>query len=518
MTVGDALRRAAARAPDRAGLVDANAHDGARWTYAELLAECEEVARALLTRFAPGERVAACTANGPELVLLQFGTALAGLTLVPLNPLLRRGELGYALRQSGAAGILVAREHRGHALAESVAALSADLPALRETIVAGEDWEPLLAEAARGPVALPHVDPGALAQIQYTSGTTGNAKGVLITHRGMTLTAEAFAAREHISDGAAWVNPMPLFHTAGNVLGTLGATWACAPHVVLAFEPARTLEAISVERAGLLSAAPTLLHAMLEHPAFAGADLGALEVVMTGGSTVEPSFVRRVESAFGARLSITFGMTETCGAAMVTDPDDSQADRETTVGRPLDHTEVRITDPDTGEEVAPGVTGELCLRGERITRGYHDLPEETAKAIDSDGWLHSGDLASMDRRGYVRVEGRLKDMIKRGGENIAPAEVEACLAEHPSVAEAAVVGLADERWGEVVVAYVRLAEGARPDVDALVAHCRERLASFKLPRRWAFVDAMPLTASGKVRRNELRDRAAGDPSALIVAS
>jgi fatty-acyl-CoA synthase len=191
---------------------------------------------------------------------------------------------------------------------------------------------------------------------------------------------------------------------------------------------------------------------------------------------------------------------------MVTSPGDTQADRETTVGRPLPHTELRIAE-----------TGELCLRGPRVTRGYNDLPEETARAIDAEGWLHTGDLASVDDRGYVRVEGRLKDMIKRGGENIAPAEVEACLAEHPAVAEAAVVGLPDPRWGEVVVAYVR-PSGAAPDVDELVAHCREHLASFKLPRRWAFVEAMPLTASGKIRRTELRDRAAADPDALISAS
>jgi fatty-acyl-CoA synthase len=507
VNVGDVLRRAAARAPDRTGLVDANATDDARWTYAELLAESETAARALLTRFEPGERVAACSPNHVELVFLQFGAALAGLTLVPVNPLLRRGELGYALRQSGAAGVLVAREYRGHGLAESVAALGPELPELRHTLVVGEDWDALIGDAPGGPATLPAVADDALGQIQYTSGTTGNAKGVRIEHHAMALTAEAFAAREHVADGAAWVNPMPLFHTAGNVLGTLAATWACAPHVVLAFEPGRTLAALAAERAGMLSAAPTLLHALLEHPDFDAADLEPLEVVMTGGSVLEPAFVRTVEARFGARLSITFGMTETCGAAMVTDPDDDQADRETTVGRPLPHTEVRIS----GE-------GELLLRGPRVTRGYHDLPDETARAIDADGWLHSGDLAAMDERGYVRIQGRLKDMIKRGGENIAPAEVEACLAEHPAVAEAVVVGLPDTRWGEIVVAYIRPSTDATPDVDALVAHCREHLASFKLPRRWSFVDSLPLTASGKIRRTELRERAASDPSALITAS
>jgi fatty-acyl-CoA synthase len=499
VTVGDVLRRAAELAPDRDGLVDANTAGGRRWTYAELLADAELVARALLDRFEPGERVASCSPNRPELVLLQFGTALAGLTLVPLNPTLRPGELAYALRQSGAAGVLVAEEHRGHRLAETVASLG-----LREVIVLGDGWDALVGSA--GASELPAVAPDALGQIQYTSGTTGNPKGVLIAHRAMALTAEAFAGREHVTDGAAWLNPMPQFHTAGNVLGTLAATWACAPHVVLAFDPERTLAAIAAERPGLLSSAPTLLHAVLEHPAFRSTDVGSVEVLMTGGSVLEPAFVRRLEAAFGAKLSITFGMTETGGAICVTAPEDAQEDRETTVGRPLPHTEVRAAD-----------NGELLVRGPRVTKGYHDMPEETERAIDADGWLHTGDLGSIDARGYVRIEGRLKDMIKRGGENIAPAEVEACLAEHAAVAEAAVVGLPDERWGEIVVAYVRPA-GAAPDIEELVAHCRERLASFKLPRRWAFLESMPLTASGKIRRSELRERAERDRDELIPAS
>jgi acyl-CoA synthetase (AMP-forming)/AMP-acid ligase II len=502
LTVGDVLRRAAERVPDRDGLVDANVPDGRRWTYADLLADAERIARGLLTRFEPGERVASSAPNRAELVLLQYGTALARLTLVPLNPLLRPNELAYVLGQSGAAGIVTAEEHRGHRLAETVAALG-----LREVIVLGDDWEELLSDASDGPAELPGVGPDDLGQIQYTSGTTGNPKGVLISHRGMALTAEAFAERLHVSDGAAWLNPMPLFHTAGNVLGGLGAAWACAPHVTLAFDPGRTLAAIAAERPGFVSAAPTLLHAVLEHPAFRSTDVRAVEIVVTGGSVLEPAFVRHLEASFAAPLSITFGMTETCGAICVGAPEDAQADRETTVGRPLPHTEVMVAR-----------TGELLVRGPRVTKGYHDMPEETALAIDAEGWLHTGDLGSMDERGYVRIEGRLKDMIKRGGENIAPAEVEACLAEHAAVAEAAVVGLPDERWGEVVVAYVRPVPGSTPDVEELVAHCRERLASFKLPRRWAFVDAMPLTASGKIRRAELRERAVRERDELIAAS
>ena len=266
------------------------------------------------------------------------------------------------------------------------------------------------------------VDPESLAQVQFTSGTTGRAKGVQITHAGMVVTGRAFADRLGPSAGRVWMNPMPLFHTAGNVLGVVGALWARAEHVVLPFAPAAVLRAMGERRATLLSAAPTLLDLLVAHPDLRACDLSALRVLFTGGMTVTPAFVDRVESVFGARLSITFGMTETCGAVLQTSPTDPDRIRRETVGAPLAGTDVRIAGPD-GAAVLPGVAGELWVRGARITRGYLDDPDATAATIDADGWLHTGDLAEMDADGACRVVGRLKDMIKTGGENVSPVEV-----------------------------------------------------------------------------------------------
>jgi fatty-acyl-CoA synthase len=381
------------------------------------------------------------------------------------------------------------------------------LPELAEVRPCGEDWRAALELA--GPVDLPDVDPQSLAQVQFTSGTTGRAKGVRITHAGMVVTGRAFADRLGPTAGRVWVDPMPLFHTAGNVLGVVGALWARAEHVVLPFAPAPVLRALADRRATLLSAAPTLLDLLVAHPDRPGTDLSALQVLFTGGMTVTPAFVDRVESVFGARLSITFGMTETCGAVLQTSPTDPDRVRRETVGAPLAGTDVRIADP-AGVPVPPSVPGELLVRGARITRGYLDDQAATAAAIDADGWLHTGDLAEMDADGACRVVGRIKDMIKTGGENVSPVEVEELLVQHPDVDRAAVIGVPDERWGELVVAFVVPAGGRDPDPEALTAFCRDGLSPFKVPRRWHLVDDLPMTASAKVQRAELRRRAQSD--------
>jgi fatty-acyl-CoA synthase len=261
--------------------------------------------------------------------------------------------------------------------------------------------------------------------------------------------------------------------------------------------------------ATLLSAAPTLLDLLAAHPDLPGTDLSALLVLFTGGMTVTPAFVDRVESVFGARLSITFGMTETCGAVLQTAPTDPDRIRRETVGAPLAGTDVRIAGPD-GAAVPPGVAGELWVRGARITRGYLDDPAATAATIDPAGWLHTGDLAEMDDDGACRVVGRLKDMIKTGGENVSPVEVEELLVQHADVDRAAVVGVPDERWGELVVAFVVPSAGRAPDPADLTEFCRAGLSPFKVPRLWRVVDDLPMTASAKVQRAELRRIAAAD--------
>ena len=496
--LGDLLRRAVRLGP--ADVLLADPLTGDRWTAAELLADAEAVAAGLLAELPPGARVATCLGNGPAPVLVQLGVALAGMTLVPVNPRSRPAEVEHALRLSGAQLVLAAEDVAGNPVAD----LCAVVPGVAVRRV-GTDWRAALPH--RTPGGLPDVDPQSLAQVQFTSGTTGRAKGVRITHAGMVATGTAFAERLGVRAGRVWCNPMPLFHTAGNVLGVVGALWARAEHVVLPFAPQPVLDALAAHRVTMLSAAPTLLDLLADQ---GPPDLPDLRVLFTGGMTVTPAFVDRVEAVFGARLSITFGMTETCGAVLQTSPADPDPVRRGTVGAPLAGTEVRIAGPD-GAPVPPGTAGELWVRGERITRGYLDDPAATAAAIDAAGWLHTGDLAEMDAGGACRVVGRLKDMIKTGGENVSPVEVEEVLAGHPDVARAAVVGVPHERWGELVVAFVVPAADRDPNPAELTALCRDRLSPFKVPRLWRVVDELPMTASAKVQRAELRRIAAAAP-------
>ena len=504
-TVGDALRHAAALAPDRVGLIDGGP-DGAvrRWRYAELLDEAERTARALLGRFAPGDHVAVWAPNRPEWLFLEFGAALAGVVLVTVNPAYRPKELAYVLGQSRSAGIFLVPEFRGSPMAQFLAEVRPQLPQLRD-VVSFADWDDFIASGSPTE-RLPAVAPGSAAQIQYTSGTTGFPKGVLLHHRGVTNNARLIAERYEAGPDDVWLNPMPLFHVAGCTISALGAVQVQATQVLCQFDPGLVLELIERERGTMMVAAPTMLDMLLEHPEFGGRDLSCLRVLSAGGMTVRPDLVRHVEATLGVRFSILYGQTEACGSVTQTRLDDAPADRAETVGQPLPQTEVKIVDPQTGKTVPPGAVGELCTRGYLVMNGYFEMAEATAAAVDSDGWLHTGDLGAMDARGYCRIEGRVKEMIIRGGENIYPREIEALLATHPAVADVAVVGIPDAKWGEQVAAFIRPAEGGTASEADLHAFVREHLAPFKTPRHWVFVDSLPLTPSGKVQKFLLRDR------------
>jgi fatty-acyl-CoA synthase len=296
-----------------------------------------------------------------------------------------------------------------------------------------------------------------IAQIQYTSGTTGFPKGAELRHRGLTNNARFFAERIGLQPGEVYVNPMPLFHTAGCGMGVLGAAQRLAARVpVLAFDPALVLELFEAERAAVFAGAATMLIAMLGHADFERRDLSSRWAAVSGGAPVPAELVRRVEGRLGIRFSIVFGTTECSPLLTQVKLDDSAQDRAGTLGSPLPQTEIQIADIATGGPVPVGQVGELCARGYLVMRGYHDAPEATAAAIDAGGWYHTGDLASLDGRGYLRIEGRIKDMIIRGGENIYPREIEDVLFAHPAVAEAVVIGIPDQTRGEAVAAYVRL--------------------------------------------------------------
>jgi len=506
VTIGGLLREVAAEVPDQEALVIGlpDPKERRRFTYAQLLAEAEHAAAALLARFEPGERVAVWAPNVPEWVILQYGAALAGLVFVTVNPAYQPAELAYVLRQSRAAGIFLVPEFRGNPMAASLSAVRAELPELREAVLLTE-WAEFTSHTSDR--VLPPVRPADPAALLYTSGTTGFPKGALLHHRGMVNDGRFVAEVGEVSLHSRWVSPMPLFHVGGCTLAVLGGLARRATTVQLvAFDPGVALELCETERAETFGGVPTMLIAMMEHPDFAKRDLAALRNVYSGGSLVPAELVKRIESTLGVRFMIVFGQTECSGVATQARPDDSATDKAETIGRALPHLEIKVVDTTTGDTVAPGQIGELCIRGYAVMTGYFEMPEATAEAIDAGGWLHTGDLGSMDERGYCKIEGRLKDMIIRGGENIYPAEIETVLFAHPDVADVAVVGVPDERWGEQVAAFVRPNPGATADAAQLFAYTRERLAAYKTPRYWVWVDAFPLTGTGKVQKFVLRER------------
>jgi fatty-acyl-CoA synthase len=503
-TVGDILRAAAAAGPDRVAVLEVGPGGRRAVTYAELRTGAEQVARALLTRFRPGEHVAVWAGNGLEWILLEYGAGMAGLVLVTVNPAYQAAELEYVLRTSHSAGLFHMAQFRGNPMAAVVEQVAPGLADLRE-VVSLSDWAEFVATGATD-TPLPAVTPSDDVQIQYTSGTTGFPKGVLLHHRGLVNNAHLSMARMDVTPGDVVVWPMPLFHTAGCGLGVLGAASVGATLVLLAqFDPGLQLALIESERATHSGGVPTMLIAMLNHPDIATRDLSSLRVVASGGAPVPAVLAQEWERRYGVGFSIMFGTTECSPIISFTRLDDPPAIRTGTLGTPLPHTEVKIADVAGGQPVAVGTVGELCARGYMVMHGYFDDPAATASVIDADGWYHTGDLASMDADGCLRVEGRLKDMIIRGGENIYPREIEDALFRHPAVAEVAVVGRPDPTWGETVAAFVRRTPDATVDDAELHAHCRTHLAPYKTPTTWVFVEAFPLTASGKVRKNVLRE-------------
>lgn len=506
-TVGGVLGEAAAAEPDAVALV-AHRPDGGRvsWTCAELLHDAQRAAAALAARFEPGERVAVWAPNIPEWVVLEFGAGLAGLVLVTVNPAYQPAELEYVLNQSGAVGIFLTPEFRSPML-EILESVRASVPALREVLLFTE-WQEFL-DSAPTAGSLPTVTPDDLAQIQYTSGTTGFPKGAELHHRGLTNNARLYAERVGIRSGDIYINPMPLFHTAGCGMGVLGAIQARATHVpIFAFDPGTVLDICAAEGGTLLVGVPTMHIALLAAQRTQPRNLDRLRAAGSGGSPVPADLARQVEAELGVVFTIVFGTTECSPLLTQTSPDDPADLRATTLGRPLPNTEVAVCDPTTGRPVPIGQVGELLARGYLVMRGYHSDPQATAAAIDPDGWYHTGDLASMDEQGYLRIEGRLKDMIIRGGENISPREIEDVLFAHAAVAEVAVVGVPDAQWGEIVAAVIRLNPDTVATVEELRSYCRAHLAPYKTPSRWDFVEEFPMTGSGKIQKYRLRQRLA----------
>lgn len=506
-TLGQALREVAAEIPDQIALVEGipDPTQRRRWTYSQLLRDAERVATALLNKFKPGERIAVWAPNVVEWVLIEFGCAIAGMTMVTVNPAYKANELEYVLKKSRSAGLFLIEEYRGHDMLATANHIRPNVPSLREVI--GISSLNNFMESGKA-VIFPKVEPTDPCIIMYTSGTTGFAKGVLFHHKGTVNACYFNAECAGLEVGGVWVNPMPMFHIGGCGLATVGVIMLRGTQVLVpSFEPGLVLELIEKESGTFSLLVPTMIEAVLNYPERKKFDLSTLKHFMSGASKVEAALVRRVESELGIGVSIVFGQTEMHGVVSQTHRDDSIEDQSETLGQPMPHCEIKVADPETGEVLPIGEQGEFCYRSSFQTMlGYDGMPEETAKVLTPDGWFHSGDLGSMDERGFLRITGRLKDMIIRGGENIYPAEIENLLKNHPQISDATVIGLPDEYWGEQVAAVIipkNLEE--KPTPEELNEYCKKNLAGFKRPRFWCFVSEFPITATGKLQKFKLRE-------------
>jgi fatty-acyl-CoA synthase len=505
MTIADMLNASVARAANRPAL-KALDYDGAitrTWTYAELKADAERLARALASRHAEGARVAAYANNVPEWVLLEIACGFAGVTLVTVNPAYQKRELKYVLEQSRAEGIYYVESFRGNPMKVIADAVCDEIPAIRHRIVL-TDHAALYAGEDTGALRSPNPDDP--VQIQYTSGTTGFPKGALLSHNNLVRNGIEAMTRGGAGTNSSFVHHMPLFHTTGCavlVLGGLavGATMLLAPM----FDPAMVVKVIERERTDFILGVPTMLVALISEVEKSGRDVSSVKRIMSGGAMVAPELCRKAKAVLGAPIQIVYGQTETSPVITQTWFDDTLEDLTETIGQPSPFVDVSIRNPRTNEVTAIGEQGEICARGYLVMRGYNDNPQATAAAIDSENWLHTGDLGRMDARGYLKITGRVKEMIIRGGENIFPVEIENVMLEHPAVIEVAVVGVPDEKWGEQVVCFLRGREGARPDDAALKSFVREHLSPQKTPAAWIWVNEWPLTGSGKIQKFKLRE-------------
>src|SRR4051812_7206816 len=511
--IGAAFDRTVARFGDREALV--SRHQALRYTYAELAEAVDRVARGLLALgLEQGERVGIWAPNCAEWALVQFATAKLGIILVNINPAYRTSELEYALRQSGCRALVSSQAFKTSDYAAMVADVRPSVETLEHVVfLDGPDWDGLLRAGES-------VSPGAVAErqaqtqfddpinIQYTSGTTGFPKGATLSHHNILNNGHFVGRGCRYSEADRICIPVPFYHCFGMVMGNLSAIshGACMVIPAPAFEPVAVLEAVQEERCTSLYGVPTMFIAELEHERFGDFDLSSLRTGIMAGSPCPIETMRRVVAEMHMEeVTICYGMTETSPVSTQTGADDPLEKRVGTVGRVHPHVEVKVIDPVTERLVPRGDTGELCTRGYSVMLGYWEEPEKTAEAIDRGRWMHTGDLAVMDDEGYLRIVGRSKDMVIRGGENVYPREIEEFLYGHPDIADVQVIGVPDERFGEELMAWVRLRPGAEPlTAEGLREFCAGRLAHYKIPRYVKIVDEFPMTVTGKIRKVEMR--------------
>jgi fatty-acyl-CoA synthase len=500
---------------DREALVDRSA--GRRWTYAELAADVDALALGLLELgVSKGERVGIWAPNCAEWTLTQYATAKIGAILVNINPAYRTSELEFVLNQSGSRLLVAAEKLKTSDYAGMIAEVRPRCPGLSDVVLLGSpEWESLLEAGRRADRrALDHIeldidDP---INIQYTSGTTGFPKGATLSHHNILNNGFFVGELCNYTEADRICIPVPFYHCFGMVMGNLAATshGACMVIPSPTFDPAATLRAVQDERCTSLYGVPTMFIAELSVPDFADYDLSSLRTGIMAGSPCPVEVMKQViERMSMTEVGICYGMTETSPVSTQTRADDSLDRRVSTVGRVGPHLEVKVIGPATGVTVPRGTPGELCTRGYSVMLGYWEQPDKTGEAVDSARWMHTGDLAVMDEEGYLAITGRIKDMVIRGGENVYPREIEEFLYTHPDILDAQVIGVPDAKYGEELMAWVRL----RPGVPALTAEslrefCTGKLAHYKIPRYVHIVDDFPMTITGKVRKVEMRERVA----------
>jgi len=504
--IGEIFLATAARFPQQLAVV--SCHQNLRLTWEQFSYETQRAAAGLRALgLAPGDRAAVWATNCVEWITLQFACALAGVVLVNVNPAYRSHEMSFVLRKSKIKAIFLHREDRRtnyqSILEESRA--GQQLPLEHVIYLDSPDWTAFLREPD-GVIASP--DPDEPANIEYTSGTTGVPKGVLLTHINLLNNGLFIAQYLRLTERDRIALPVPMFHCFGCVIGTMAAvnTGAATVYPSASFDPLASLTAIDQEKCTAIYGVPAMFIAELQHPEFARFQFTSLRTGVMAGAPCPIEIMRRVvEEMHCPELVVCYGQTEASPVITMSNVNDSVEIRCTTVGAPLPETEVRIASPD-GETVGVGEQGELFARGYMVMKGYDDEPEATAKAVDAEGWLHTGDLAVMRPDGNFRITGRAKDMIIRGGENIYPREIEEFLYTHPKIADVQVVGLPDERLGETVLAWVKLKGGETATEEEIRDFCRGRLAHYKVPQYVKVVDAFPMTLSGKVQKYRIRQQ------------
>ncbi|MCK5212630.1 MAG: AMP-binding protein [Dehalococcoidia bacterium] len=533
-TIPDFLDHITAKFPDNQALIDVSG--ARRWTYSQFRSDCRRVAKALMKLgVKAGDRVGIWATNYPEWVLVQFGSAMVGAVLVNINPAYRTHELEHALSNSGACALFLIERFKSSDYvamfyevcpqardASPGAIASAALPQLRSAVLIGEKaspgmygWQEFLAlddgvsdgELDTRQASLGFDD---VINIQYTSGTTGQPKGASLTHH--NILNNGFFAGEgmKLTHRDRLCIPVPFYHCFGMVLANLACVTHGATMVIPAesFDALATLRAVEQERCTALHGVPTMFIAELEHAEFDSFDLRSLRTGIMAGAPCPVEIMKKVnEKMHASQMTIGYGETESSPIATQTPVDAVLEDRTNTVGMPSPHVEVKIIDTETGAIVPCGANGEICYRGYNIMRGYHNNPEATADTIDVAGWLHSGDLATMDERGYCKITGRAKEMIIRGGENIYPREIEEFLFGHPKVKNVQVIGVPDEKYGEEIQAWIEVRDGEVLTGDELKAYCKGKIAHYKIPKYIKFVTEFPMTVTGKIQKFKMREAA-----------